>query len=162
VDNAELFSEGEISMKRMILVVCLLTAGFGCGEFTHLDLHELSGTITREGKPVAAGGLIFIPEQTGGKAMTINASVRDGAFRGMTDRTSASGKSKIEPGVPAGSYRAVYHPASDGSKSNLEMDLGKIEVAAGGTVIDLKLPEKMPMGVGEPRDDAHKGAETRD
>ncbi len=156
------FTEGEISMKRMILVVCLLTAGFGCGEFTHLELHELSGTITREGKPVAAGGLIFIPEQTGGKAMTINASVRDGAFRGMTDRTSASGKSKIEPGVPAGSYRAVYHPASDGSKSNLEMELGVVKVVAGGTVVQLKLPEKMPTGVGEPRDDAHKGAEIRE
>ena len=149
-------------MKRMILVVCLLTAGFGCGEFTHLDLHELSGTVTREGKPVASGGLIFLPEQTGGMAMTINASVRDGAFRGMTDRTSASGKSKIEPGVPAGSYRAVYHPASNGSKSNLELELGKVEVAPGGTVIELKLPEKMPAGVGEPRDDAPKGAEIRE
>ena len=94
--------------------------------------------------------------------MTINASVRDGAFRGMTDRTSASGKSKIEPGVPAGSYRAVYHPASDGSKSNLEMELGVVKVVAGGTVVQLKLPEKMPTGVGEPRDDAHKGAEIRE
>jgi hypothetical protein len=149
-------------MKRVILAVCALVAGFGCGEFTHLDLHELSGTVTREGKPVASGGLIFLPEQPGGMAMTINASVRDGAFRGMTDRTSASGKTKIEPGVPAGSYRAVYHPASDGSKSNLEMELGVVKVVAGGTVVQLKLPEKMPTGVGEPRDDAHKGAEIRD
>jgi hypothetical protein len=149
-------------MKRVILAVCALVAGFGCGEFTHLDLHELSGTVTREGKPVASGGLIFLPEQPGRMAMTINASVRDGAFRGMTDRTSASGKSKIEPGVPAGSYRAVYHPASDGSKSNLEMELGVVKVVAGGTVVQLKLPEKMPTGVGEPRDDAHKGAEIRD
>ena len=149
-------------MKRVILAVCALIAGFGCGEFTHLDLHELSGTVSREGKPVASGGLIFIPEQSGGKAMTINASVRDGAFQGMTDRTSASGKSKIEPGVPAGSYRAVFHPASNGSKANLEVDLGVVKVVAGGTVVELKLPEKMPTGVGEPRDDAPKGAEIRE
>ena len=144
------------------ITAILFVAGIvGCGEFEKLELHPLRGKISHLGAPVKDGGLIFLAENPGGKTFTVNASVRDGAFEACTDRTSASGKTLIEKGVPSGRYSVVYHPASDGSKSGLEVRLNTIEVIQGGTSINLELPENMPTGKGEPRDDVPAGQETQ-
>jgi hypothetical protein len=140
------------------IAAILFVAGIiGCGEFEPLELHPLRGKINRLGVPVKDGGLIFLPENPGRTTFISNASVRDGAFEACTDRTSRSGKTLIEKGVPKGKYSVVYHPASDGSKSGLEVRLDAIEVTEGGTVITLELPGKMPTGKGEPRDDVPAG-----
>lgn len=144
-------------MRWLSTCVLFILAFTGCGEFEKLDLHPLKGTVTRLGEPVKDGGLIFLPENPGKKTFTLNASVRDGAFEAVTDRTTASGKTRIEPGALAGRYKPVYHPASDGSKANLEVELEPIEVVPGGALIKLELPETMPKGKGQPRDDAPAG-----
>lgn len=141
-------------MRRFFGLFAAILAITGCGEFEKLDLHPLTGTVTRLGKPVKDGGIIFLPVEPTKQAYIINASVRDGEFEAVTDRTSSSGKTKIEPGALVGRYKPVYHPASDGSKSGLEVELEPIEVVAGGVSIQLELPEQLPTGKGQTRNDA--------
>jgi len=144
-------------MTRHATALLILVAMTGCGEFEKLELHPLSGTVTRKGKPVRDGGIIFLPVDPSDRALTVNASVRDGTFEAVTDRTSATGRTLIEPGAPRGRYKPVYHPQSDGSKGGLEVELETIEVAPGGMVVRLELPEAMPSGTGQPRDEHSAG-----
>lgn len=145
-------------MRRILTTLLFVSIIAGCAEFESLTLHPVTGKVTRQGQPVKDGGLIFIPTQAGKKVFTANASVTGGTFEARTDRTSASGKTKIENGIPAGTYKAIYHPASNGSKSGLEVELQTFEVKPGGNEVDFELPEKMPTGKGAPRDDdpSHK------
>jgi hypothetical protein len=144
-------------MTRLATTLLILAAMTGCGEFDKLQLHRLSGTVKRGEKPVMDGGIIFMPVEPSGRAFTVNASVRDGTFEAVTDRTSAAGRTLIERGAPVGRYKPVYHPQSDGSKVGLEVELETIEVTPGGVVVRLDLPEAMPSGTGQPRDDHSAG-----
>jgi hypothetical protein len=118
-------------------------------------LHPLTGTVTRDGKPVEGGGLIFIPGSGGG--LVVNASVgKDGRFAAQTEHTGKSGL-VIRPGAPAGKYKVIYHPPSDGSKMNLEFKFDEVVVVDGKpTEIALVLPVKMPEGTGAERDEKKK------
>ncbi|MBU6294822.1 MAG: hypothetical protein KJS91_09055 [Planctomycetes bacterium] len=144
-------------MTRLATTLLILAATAGCGEFEKLELHPLSGSVARGGKPVRDGGIIFLPVDPSGRALTVNASVRDGTFEAVTDRTSATGRTLIERGAPVGRYKPVYHPQSDGSKAGLEVELETIEVAPGGVKVRLELPEAMPTGTGQRRDDHSAG-----
>src|SRR6516225_9819553 len=128
----------------------------GCsGEPKFPDLHPLTGMVTREGKPVTKGGIIFVPEPGTGSGFIVNANVRrDGSFTAETSLTSRAGKTTIRPGAPAGRYKAVYHPPSDGSKTGLEVELDTpVVVAAGSPPVAFTLPAAMPAGHGAERDD---------
>jgi len=134
-------------MIRLFFISMCLVISAGCGEFEKLDLHPVTGSVSRMGEPVKAGSLIFLQENPGPKAMTINASVRDGKFEATTDRTSRSGTSLIVKGVPAGRYKVEYHPDHDGSREGMSVDLPPVDIPVGGKVINFDLPEKMPEGV---------------
>jgi hypothetical protein len=139
-----------------LLPVAILTLSGGCsGEPSFPDLHPLTGTVAREGKPVPEGGIIFVPESGTGSGLIVNATVRpDGSFTAETSLTSRAGKTTIRPGAPAGRYKAVYHPPSDGSKTGLEVELNTpVVVAAGTTSVTINLPAVMPAGNGAERDD---------
>jgi hypothetical protein len=119
------------------------------------DRHPLTGRVVRAGQPVAAGGLIFLPVGRS-SGLVVNAPVApDGTFTAETSRTRPAGGVDVFPGVPAGRYTAVYHPPGDGQKTGLEVRLGEVDVPAGGTAVTLTLPDKLPEGGGEPRDDAN-------
>jgi hypothetical protein len=119
------------------------------------ELHPLTGALTRDGQPVTAGGLIFLPESGGGSGLIVNANVRpDGAFTAETSRTTALGKTEIKPGVPAGRYKVVYHPPSNGARSGLQVELSaQVTVGPGPNRVALSLSGPLPQGAGEPRDD---------
>lgn len=117
------------------------------------DLHPLSGTVTRDGKGVAGGGLIFL-SLTGRAGLIVNANVEPGgAFTAQTEWTGGRGR-EVRQGVPVGRYKAVYHPVSDGSKMGLEFELPEpVEVKPGENTVTLVLPSAVPESKSLPRDD---------
>lgn len=86
-------------------------------------LYPLTGTVTRDGKPVAGGGLLFVPEPGAAAGLIVNASVGpDGTFAIQTEHTGSTGVA-MRPGAPTGRYKVIYHPPGDGSKTGLEVTL---------------------------------------
>lgn len=142
-------------MRPAILLVAALAVG--CGGESIPELHPLSGVVTRDGKPVSEGGLIFLPDPHNGSGLVVNASVgTDGTFTGTTSRTSGKG-TEVLPGVPAGKYRVVYHPKSDGQKTGLESEIQeRVSVEPGSNRLTIVLPETVPQGTGADRDDDPK------
>ena len=127
----------------------------GCDDAAPMNqLHPLGGTIQRDGQPVKEGGLIFIPDGSSSSLIVNGAVQANGTFTVRTEKTLSSGKLEIKPGAPAGVYKVVYHPASDGATMGLEVELAeRVTVEPGGTEVLLTLPSVMPKGRGEPRDD---------
>jgi hypothetical protein len=119
------------------------------------ELHPLTGTVTRDGKPVTGGGLMFAPDPAGGPGLIVNAAVEgDGSFTAQTLRTEADGTLRVRPGAPAGRYRVIYHPPGNGSKTGLEVELdGRVKVGPRPNRVALLLPRELPGGDGMPRDD---------
>ena len=145
-----------MSRNRNSSIFALLAiAILGCYESRPIDdLHPLGGRILREGKPVKDGGLIFLPEGTSSSLIVNGAVEANGTFSVRTERTLDNGKLDIKPGAPAGRYRVIYHPASNGATMGLEVELAeRVTVEAGGTEVELTLPAVMPKGRGEVRDD---------
>ncbi len=127
----------------------------GCDESRPaVELHPLGGRVLRGGKPVKDGGLIFVPEGSGSN-LIVNAGVQaNGTFNVRTEKTLSGGKLDIKPGAPAGRYKVIYHPASNGATMGLEVEFpDRVVVEPGGTDIELNLPAIMPKGDGVPRDD---------
>jgi hypothetical protein len=139
-----------------LVLSALAVAAVGCPAAKPFpDLHPLTGAVTRDGRPVTAGGLIFLPEPAGGSGVIVNANVRaDGTFAAETSQTSNKGRAEIRPGAPAGRYKVVYHPPSNGSRSGLEVELAeRVTVGLGANSVTVALPRQLPRGSGEPRDD---------
>jgi hypothetical protein len=112
----------------------------------------VSGTLTSaDGKPVTAGGLIFIPESGDWGGRVVNASVNpDGTFTATTS-TSAAGNTELKPGVPAGRYKVVYHPPGDGQKLGLETELpDPVLVEPTDNRLSQTVPPKTPAGKADP------------
>jgi hypothetical protein len=126
-----------------VLASVLLLVG-GCGQPAPPPLYPVSGTLaSADGKPITSGGLIFMPDSGGWGGRVINGSLNpDGAFT-TTTSTSDGGKTELKPGIPAGRYKVVYHPPSDGQKLGLETELPDVVVIEPKeNVLTLKLPEK--------------------
>jgi hypothetical protein len=142
-------------VRRLTPAVVLL-ALLGCKpDDVGPPLYPLTGTLTRDGRPVTEGGLIFIPETGGWGGNVVDAPVRpDGTFAAQTSRTTGAG-TVIKPGALAGTYKVVYHPPSDGQKMGLETELPeRVTVEVKANAVTLTLPSKLPEGHGVPRDDA--------
>ncbi len=139
-----------------VVIFSLPSALCGCSRpETPPELHSLAGTVMQGDVPVTAGGLIFIPESSSASGQVVNAAVNpDGSFSAQTVESRSDG-SVTRPGAPPGSYRVVYHPPSDGSKTGLEVELKqRVTVEAGGkNAAIIVLPPRLPEGLGEPRDD---------
>ncbi|HEY1190793.1 MAG TPA: hypothetical protein VGE74_24395 [Gemmata sp.] len=118
-------------------------------------LHPLSGTVVRGDTLVTGGGLYFAPDPPTNSSLTVNAAVKsDGTFTAETLWTTSDGKTQTRPGAPAGKYRVIYHPPSDGSKSGLEVTLvDPVIVAPDAPPVKLVLPVEQPKGAGMERDD---------
>jgi len=137
-----------------------LLALAGCrAEIAFPDLHPLEGRVTRDGRPVKGGGIIFLRDAGDPTGMVVNASVNDdGTFVGESSLPTGRG-AVIRPGVPAGRYRAIYHPLSDGSVTGLDTKVeGVFEFVAGPNRLDIVLKGAAPKGAGEARDDANPPA----
>jgi hypothetical protein len=146
---------------RLVLVALVVSAsGCSSGPATP-TLYPLIGTVTRDGKPVVVGGLIFVPDGDGTPGLTVNAVVQpDGSFAAQTLRTSEDGTVNTSFGAPAGIYTAIYHPPGDGSKTGLEVRLDdRVTVSAGPTTAALVLPKELPEGTGMPREEKTPAAE---
>ncbi len=142
--------------RASVPYVFLLLLLAGCDNSHPMDnLYPLGGTILREGKPVKEGGMILVPDGGSSSSLIVNAAVEaNGTFTVRTERTLSSGKLEIRPGAPAGRYRVIYHPASNGATMGLEVELPeRVTVEPGGADIRLQLPAVMPKGRGEERDD---------
>ena len=122
-------------------------------------LFPVEGTITRLGQPVREGGLIFQPVSGPSHSLILNAEVQtNGTFTVKAERTDREGQLHFLTGMPVGEYKVTYHPPSDGSKSGLEFEFPTtIKVEAKSNSLKLELPEKLPAGEGEPRDDDEQG-----
>jgi prepilin-type N-terminal cleavage/methylation domain-containing protein len=144
-----------LRVRPAILLVAAVAVG--CGGESIPALHPLSGVVTRDGKPVSEGGLIFLPDPHTGSGLVVNASVGvDGTFTGTTSRTTGKGTEAL-PGVPAGRYRVIYHPKTDGQKTGLESEVQeRVTVEPGMNRVTIVLPEKVPQGGGVDRDDDPK------
>ncbi len=120
------------------------------------DLHPLAGTVTRDGKPVTAGGLQFTPESGGTGGVTVDANVtKDGTFAAQSSKWSGT-ETVFKPGVKSGRYKVTYLPATDGAKTGLEVELPTVVVVeAKANAVALELPARLPGGAGELRDDAN-------
>lgn len=136
-----------------------LLAGFvllplGCSPADSFpELHPLTGTVTRDGKPVAGGGIIFIPDAVNNSSLVVNASVNpDGTFEARTEHTGRAGLT-TRPGAPVGRYKAIYHPPGDGSKMGLEIEIEpRVTVEAKANTAPLVLPTKPPEEADPPKD----------
>ncbi len=140
-----------------LLLIFGLAAFAGCrAEHSFPELHPLDGTISRDGEPMKGGGIIFLRDAGDPTGMIVNANVNaDGTFAGESSLTSVRG-AVIRPGVPAGRYRAIYHPLSDGSVTGLDTKIeGTFEFVAGPNRLDIVLKGATPRGAGTPRDDAN-------
>jgi hypothetical protein len=137
-----------------LLLAVVLVTGCDFSSTPKVTLHPLTGSVTRDGKPMTEGGLIFIPQSGSWGGMVVNAAVsKDGTYTATTSRTTGQATT-IENGAPVGTYKVVYHPPSDGQKMGLESELpDTIEVKAESNVINLALPIKIPEGLGQQRDD---------
>jgi hypothetical protein len=138
---------------RLLLAFVLAATGCSSAE-SFPDLHPLTGTVTREGRPVTEGGVIFLPDPPNGSGLVVNASVNpDGTFAAETSRSSGKG-AEIRAGAPSGRYKVVYHPPGNGAKTGLEVELEpRVTVERGANAATLTLPAVMPRGNGVPRDD---------
>lgn len=138
--------------RRALVPLLLVASGCSLGD-PFPPLHPLTGTVTRDGKPVTGGGLIFISESETGSALIVNAAVaRDGTFAARTEHTGRS-ETTIRPGAPVGRYKVVYHPPGDGSKMGLEVALEQaVTVEGKSNEAALLLPSKMPAVTGAVRD----------
>ena len=113
----------------------------GCQESLP-KLYPVEIELLQDGKPVAQGGLIFQPEKPVGRGIVYNAEhVGQGVFKGRILFHSAEG-TKVLPGVATGTYRIVYHPPSDGQKTNLEVALNdSLTVGKEPAKVRLELPK---------------------
>jgi hypothetical protein len=145
-----------MSKLRPTAIFLLVLALTGCQSAESLPkLNSVVGTITRNGKPVSAGGLIFVPEPPISTGFVVNANVVDGTFIVETSRSRRAGGIDLWPGAPTGTYKAIYHPPSNGAMSGLEVtfsELVKIE-PRNDNQLSLTLPTAMPQGQGIIRDD---------
>ncbi len=118
-------------MHRNITLVGLLFALLllaGCGGPPVPVLHPVTGTVTMGGKPVAGGGLIFLPESGTWGGQVINGSVNpDGTFT-VTTSWMVNGKTQLAPGAPAGRYKVTYHPPGNGEQIGTETELPEVVV----------------------------------
>jgi hypothetical protein len=127
-----------------LALAATFTVPCGCGADSRPHLHPLTGTVvSRGGERVTSGGLIFVLESGERTRLIVNAAVQpDGTFTARTERMDDRGTT-ILPGAPAGTYRAIYHPPSDGSKTDLAVDLPeRVTVEAGGVAVSLTLPDQ--------------------
>lgn len=122
------------------------------------ELHPLTGTVTQNGKPVTAGGLIFIPESGDWGGLVVNATViKDGTFTAETSRTTGT-TTTVQPGVPAGRYRVAYHPPGDGQKVGAEYHFPEpITVEAKENTVTLVLPEQLGKAKLDAKDKSKSG-----
>lgn len=118
------------------------------------ELHPVSGRVVRDGQPVQDGGLIFVPEGFASN-LIVNGSVRrDGSFTVNTERTLKDGPAQSSTGAPLGTYKVIYHPASNGATMGLDVEIAeRVTVIAGVNEFEVKLPKEMPKGAGIERDD---------
>jgi hypothetical protein len=134
-------------LRGIVAASVLVTVLIGCADSKPPpELHPLTGTVTRDGQPVTAGGLIFIPDPADGSGRVVNATVKaDGTFEAHTEHTGANGSPVGKPGAPAGRYKVVYHPPGDGQKSGLDVEFPeRVSVEPGAKPVTLALPLPAP------------------
>ncbi len=146
-----------LALTAPLAALTVALAGCPAPQASFPDLHPLTGTVTRDGKPVSGGGLLFMPDSGTWGGMVVNASVNpDGSFAAETSRTTGTG-TVSKPGVPPGQYKVVFHPPSDGAQTGLESHIDElVTVVAGPNSAAILLPTAVPKGRGEPRDDANR------
>ncbi|MGL6073346.1 MAG: hypothetical protein ACRC8S_04185 [Fimbriiglobus sp.] len=149
------------SWGLFVAVSMLIT---GCSSEPPLVLHPVSGVVTKDGKPVRGGGMMFVPLDPSAKGFSVNAPVNDdGSYTAEVLQTGRDGRTNGTPGVPVGQYKVIYMPANDGQKMGLEVVLKEpITVEPKTNVIKIELPEKTPQGRGELRDDLPDSPPTRE
>ena len=105
-------------------------------------LYSVEVELVQDGKPVDRGALMFEPEKPGKKSIVFNAEhTGGGKFRGRVLFQGEQG-TQIKPGVAAGTYRVLYHPPSDGQRTNLEVPLKEtLTVQAGENKVCMELPK---------------------
>lgn len=143
-----------LSLRGAVAILAVL----GCSApVTIPTLHPVTGRVVRAGTPVKGGGLYFAPANGEQRGLIHNGSVAsDGTFVATTEVYGASPPTR--DGLPAGTYRVTYLPISDGQKSGLEVQVSEpVTIPAGGATVTITLPDELPMGRGEQRDDGTTG-----
>ncbi|VTR95970.1 unnamed protein product [Gemmata massiliana] len=105
------------------------------------ELYPLTGTVALDGKSVTGGGVIFVLDSGERSALVVNAAVKpDGTFTAQTEYAGDNG-TVTRPGAPAGKYKAIYHPAGDGSKTDLAREISdRVLVEGKATTVTVVVP----------------------
>jgi hypothetical protein len=99
-------------VATLVMVPCLA----GCGAASGPRVHDLSGTVTFEGAPVASGRMMFVPDSRHGNSGPAgHAMIRDGTFD-----TRRSGR-----GMVAGPHVVQIDGYSADSEMVFDADAGR-------------------------------------
>jgi hypothetical protein len=141
-------------MKRNLFSLVAVGVLMG-GCSSEPTLHPAQGTVTKDGKPVTAGGLIFFLESGAWNERVVNANVNaDGTFTVETSYTGVTATT-IKPGAPVGRYKVFYHPPGDGQKVGTEIELDeRVTIQAGSNELTIDVPNKKTVGSYVERDAA--------
>ncbi len=108
-----------------VLAACFVVVLFGCGD----DGREaIEGTVTFDGKPLAAGQISFLPVP-GTKGPTAGATIEDGAFTIASAGGTFAGKFRVEITATRPSNRkAMDHETGQMVNVPLQFILAKYNV----------------------------------
>jgi hypothetical protein len=92
--------------------VVLLLCCFGCGRGDGLDRAAVTGTVTLDGAPIAAGSITFFP-QGGTKGPAAGGTIENGQYSIAVAQGPIVGRNRVEIRATRKTGRKVQAPMSD-------------------------------------------------
>src|SRR5215213_9538816 len=144
-------------MKRLGSHWAALAAGAlfvaGCGSKSELDLVPVRGEVTYNGKPLAEGTVVYLPDQASAGRQATGPINSDGSFSLTTQ--------KRDDGVMKGSYQIVVlaykpHPGEPKTREEHEAMAQKGGIER-GYIIPVKYTEPATSGLSDTVDENHSG-----
>jgi hypothetical protein len=125
---------------RSFLPALPLLLLLGCG--SGVDTHQVTGTITYQGKPIPAGNIIFSPDtDKGNKGPGTVAEIKDGKFSTPPKKGVVGGAYRLEingyDGVPIPGGEGGMDPRGKPLFPTYQMAL---ELPKPGTPLEIKVP----------------------
>lgn len=118
--------------RHAILVLPAVIAVAGCGRSDGVVRYAISGTVTYDGKPLAAGGIRFTPDSDqGNRGPASNIEVMNGRYQSIKGYGVVGGAYTVEI------RRGVEYPAPEPPPHTVKVELPKKD-----SVMDFDVPRK--------------------
>ena len=143
----------QLGCYRAALTAGVLALVVGCGPKSGLDLVPVRGEVTYNGKPLAEGTVVYLPEQASAGRQATGPLQPDGSFSLTTQ--------KRDDGVMKGSYQIVVyaykpHPGEPKTREEHEAMVQKGGIER-GHIIPMKYTEPATSGLSDTVDENHSG-----